>query len=359
LSQVPVIRLDHLSEIQRRALAIADNQIALNAGWDEQMLRDQLAELQKEKFDLNVLGFDDVELRRQLAAHNTGGLVDEDEIPATPIESISRPGDLWLLGNGKGRQHRILCGDATASQDVERLLKNAPVIMVADPPYGVDLEPEWRERAGLNQQTRQGGKFVNDNRIDWSRAWALFPGDIAYVWHAGIHAVKVAMGLESCGFDVRAQIIWVKQHFAISRGAYHWRHEPCWYGVRQGQSGRWLGDRKQTTVWDVANLNSFGELARENEVTGHSAQKPVEIMRRPLLNHTRPGEVCYDPFLGSGTTLIAAESIGRTCYGMEIDPRYVDVAVQRWQRFAGKQAVLDGERHTFEQIGGRRRKEVA
>ena len=132
-----------------------------------------------------------------------------------------------------------------------------------------------------------------------------------------------------------------------------------WEARRLGNLGRWLGDRKQTTVWDVANLNSFGELARENEVTGHSAQKPVEIMRRPLLNHTRPGEACHDPFLGSGTALIAAESIGRICYGMEVDPRYVDVAVRRWQRFTGKQAVLDGERHTFEQIGRRRRKEVA
>jgi DNA modification methylase len=152
----------------------------------------------------------------------------------------------------------------------------------------------------------------------------------------------------------------VKQHFAISRGAYHWRHEPCWYAVRKGHTGHWLGDRKQTTVWEVANLNAFGgEREAENEVTGHGAQKPVEIMRRPLLNHTRPSEACYDPFLGSGSALIAAESIGRVCHGMEIDPRYVDVAVLRWQRFTGKQAVLDGDGRRFEQFARARRKEVA
>jgi len=359
MREVPVIRLVHLSEIHRRALAIADNQLALNASWDEQMLRGQLAALQKQKFSLSILGFDDVELARQLGAGGPNGPADEDEVLATPIAPISRPGDLWLLGSGRGRQHRVLCGDATSSQDAGRLLKQVPSIMVTDPPYGVDLEPEWREHAGLNERTRQGGKFSNDTRVDWSEAWRLFPGDVVYIWHAGIHAAEVARGLESCGFEIRAQIIWVKQHFAISRGAYHWRHEPSWYAVRKGQSGHWLGDRKQTTVWEVANLNSFGEPEKENEVTGHGTQKPVEIMRRPLLNHTRAGEACYDPFLGSGSTLVAAESIGRTCYGMEIDPRYVDVAVQRWQRFTGKQAVLDGERQTFEKIGRRRRKEVA
>ena len=188
----------------------------------------------------------------------------------------------------------------------------------------------------------------------------LFPGAVAYVWHAGIHAAAVALGLQASGFQIRSQIIWVKQHFAISRGAYHWRHEPCWYAVRRGQTGHWRGDHTQSTVWEVANLNPFGgEGAAENEATGHGTQKPVEIMRRPILNHTRPGEACYDPFLGSGSTLIAAESTGRICYGMDIDPKYVDVAVLRWQRFSGQQAVLDGDRRTFEEIARVRRREVA
>jgi DNA modification methylase len=362
MRKVPVIKLEHLSEVQRRALAIADNQLPLYASWDEQMLRDQLAALRDQKFDLQILGFDDLELARQLADHEAVGLTDEDEILAIPVTTVTRSGNLWLLPSAKGREHRLLCGDATTGQDTGHLLKAAqtPILMVTDPPYGVDLEPEWREQAGLNSRTRQGGKVANDDRIDWSEAWVLFPGDVAYIWHAGIHAGEVAHGLRSCGFEIRSQIIWLKQHFVISRGAYHWRHEPCWYAVRKGQNGRWLGDRRQTTVWEVANLNPFGgECAEENEATGHSTQKPVEIMRRPILNHTRPGEACYDPLLGSGSTLIAAESIGRICFGMDIDPRNVDVALLRWQRFTGKQAVLDGDRRTFDGIARAARKEVA
>ena len=235
-----------------------------------------------------------------------------------------------------------------------------PIVLVSDPPYGVGLAPEWRETAGLNPRTRQGDKFANDDRIDWSPAWAHFPGDVAYIWHAGIHSAEVALGLQACDFQIRSQIIWTKQHFVISRGNYHWAHEPAFFAVRKGRVAHWRGGRKQTTVWEVPNLNPFGgETAAGNEPTGHAAQKPVEIMRRPILNHTRQGEACYDPFLGSGTTLIAAESIGRTCYGIDIDPRYVDVAVQRWEQFAGRKAVLEGDGRTFAQVASARRREVA
>jgi len=173
-------------------------------------------------------------------------------------------------------------------------------------------------------------------------------------------AAQRLTGLQSAGFLICSQIVWVKQHFAISRGAYHWKHEPCWYAVRQDRTANWQGDRTQTTVWEVANLNPFGgEDATENEATGHSTQKPVEVMRRPILNHTRPGQSCYDPFLGSGSTLIAAETTGRICYGMEIDPRYVDMAVTRWQKFTGQKAVLDGDGRTFEQIARSRRRLTA
>ena len=365
MHEIPVIVLAHLSGVQRRALAIADNQLGLNAGWDEQMLRDQLAALKAADFNLDALGFDDHELARQLAeqASTSAGLVDEDEVPEIPDAPITQIGDLWLLGGSKKLSpHRVLCGDATSSENTARLItrQQLPILMVTDPPYGVGLDPEWREIAGLNPRTRQGGKVANDDRIDWAEAWTLFPGPVAYVWHAGIHAAEVARGLQDCGFQVRSQIIWVKQHFAISRGAYHWRHEPCWYAVRKGETGHWCGDRTQTTVWEVANLNPFGgESAAENEPTGHGTQKPVEIMRRPILNHTRPGDVCYDPFLGSGSTLIATESTGRVCYGMDLDPKYIDVAVLRWQRFSGQQALLDGSGRTFEEVARRRRKEVA
>jgi hypothetical protein len=241
IHEVPVIVLGHLSALQCLALAIADNQLALNAGWDEELLRKQLAALRDEDFNLDLLGFDDQELARQLAEQEAAGLTDEDEVPDVPTAPVTRPGDLWLLGRRKGHpQHRVLCGDATASRATTHLLagQQLPFLMVTDPPYGVDLEPEWREEAGLNPRTRQGGKVANDDRIDWSEAWALFPGAVAYVWHAGIHAAEVALGLQSCGFQIRSQIIWVKQHFAISRGAYHWRHEPCWQQTRpRGRAG--------------------------------------------------------------------------------------------------------------------------
>jgi len=363
MREVPVIVLQHLTEAQRRALAIADNQIPLGAGWDDALLRDQLAALQDEGFNLDLLGFDDEELAGRMAALEAAAPADEDAVPDMPASPVSRLTDLWLLGSGKGRrQQRVLCGDATSTEAVTRLLANAqsPVLMVTDPPFGVGLDPVWREKAGLNPRTVQGGRIANDDRVDWSAAWILFPGDVVYLWHGGLYAAETALSLQSCGFQIRAQIIWVKQHFAISRGSYHWQHEPCWYAVRRGQSANWRGGRKQSTLWELPNLNPFGGNASgEDEVTGHGAQKPVELMRRPILNHTRAGEACYDPFLGSGSTLIAAESVGRICYGMDIDPRYVDVAVLRWQRFTGQNAALDGDGRTFEQIAQLRRREVA
>ena len=220
--------------------------------------------------------------------------------------------------------------------------------MVTDPPYGVEYDPQWRERAGLGRQ-RQVGTVRNDHQADWSAAYKLFTGDVAYVWHAGVHAAEVADSLATAEFQIRSQIVWAKQHFALSRGNYHWGHEPCWYCVRKGHSSRWRGDRTQSTVWQIANLNSFGGN-RDETVTGHGTQKPVELMRRPILNHTERGDSVYDPFLGSGTTLIAAEQTERACYGLEIDPRYVDVIVRRWQEFSGNRATLAGTDQTFEQV---------
>ncbi|HSP70469.1 MAG TPA: site-specific DNA-methyltransferase [Bryobacteraceae bacterium] len=227
-----------------------------------------------------------------------------------------------------------------------------PVLMVTDPPYGVQYDPAWRERAGLGRQ-RQIGAVQNDDQVDWSAAYRLFSGAVAYVWHAGVHAPEVAEGLEAAGFSIRSQIIWAKQHFALSRGDYHWQHEPCWYAVRQGKSSHWCGDRTQSTVWQVANLNPIGG-STEEPITGHGTQKPLELMRRPILNNSVRGDVVYDPFLGSGTTLIAAETTDRICYGLDIDPAYVDVMVRRWQQLTGKQAVLETDGRSFDQIAAER-----
>jgi len=226
--------------------------------------------------------------------------------------------------------------------------------MVTDPPYGVKYDAEWRapiNHDGLNSR-RAVGKVQNDERVDWAPAYALFPGTVMYVWHAGIYAGEVAAGIVASNFQIRAQIIWRKQHFVFSRGAYHWQHEPCWYAVRAWGHANWRGDRKQTTVWDVPNACPMGGEGQEDQ-TGHSTQKPVEVMRRPILNHTSKGEVVYDCFLGSGSTLIAAELTERLCYGLEIDPSYVDVIIRRWMKITGRQALLSDGR-TFEEVQAER-----
>ena len=192
---------------------------------------------------------------------------------------------------------------------------------------------------------------------EWVAGWALLPGDVAYVWHVALHRVVVADSLIECGFDLRAQIVWAKQHFAFSRGDYHWKHEVAWYAVRKRRKSGWIGGRKQTTVWEVANNNPFGNQDRE-KVWGHGTQKPVEVMRRPIVNNSRSGDVIYDPFLGTGTTIISAEMSGRRCVGLELSPAYVDVIVNRWQAFTGADARLEATGQTFAEVAAERSRAV-
>ncbi|WP_337875579.1 site-specific DNA-methyltransferase [Elioraea sp.] len=337
LVEVPVIRLGHLTDAQARAFRIADNQIALNAGWDDAMLAAEVARLKEDGVDLDLLGFGEDELDRLLDDLNgtDGATEGEDAVPEPPVEPVTCPGDLWLLG-----KHRLLCGDATSTSDVERLLAGAvPHLMVTDPPYGVEYDPTWRNEAGVSATARTG-RVSNDDRADWREAWALFPGDVAYVWHAGVHARTVAESLEACGFMIRSQIVWAKPRFVLGRGDYHWQHEPCFYAVRKGANGHWQGARDQSTLWTIGSND-------EDAATVHGTQKPVECMRRPIVNNSKRGDLVYEPFAGSGTTIVAAESIGRVCLALEIDPRYCDVIVERWQAFTGSSAILDGEERTF------------
>lgn len=343
LADVPVIRLDHLSDAQARAYRIADNQIALNAGWDDQVLAAELARLKEDSVGLDLLGFADDELDRLLASIDEGGAdaadADEDVVPEPPEEPVTRPGDVWLLG-----KHRLLCGDATNATDVARLLDGARShLMVCDPPYGVEYDPSWRNEAGVSATARTG-KVANDDRANWREAWALFPGDAAYVWHAGVHTKTVAESLEAAGFTIRSQIVWAKPRFVLGRGDYHWQHEPCFYAVRKGANGHWQGARDQATLWAI------GASGDEDAATIHGTQKPVECMRRPILNNSAKGDAVYEPFAGSGSTIIAAETTGRVCFAMEIDPRYCDVIVERWQTFTSRKAILDASRENFDDL---------
>ena len=300
-----------------------------------------MLELQHLDFSLELTGFEPRQIDHLLGL--TLDISDDaaNAVPELPTHAVAIAGDLWLCG-----PHRVLCGDSTRAENVARLfVGNKPLLMITDPPYGVSYDPTWREEAGLGRQ-RQSGAVMNDDRVDWTAAYRLFLGDVVYLWHAGIHAGEASDALHTAGFEVRAQIIWAKQHFAMSRGHYHWQHEPCWYAVRKGNPSHWRGDRTQSTLWQVANLNSFGGNRKE-VATGHGTQKPVELMRRPMLNHTERGDLVYDPFLGSGTTLITAALLERVCYGVEIDSRYVDVIVRRWQQITGQQATLADDGRTF------------
>jgi len=339
MTEIPVIPLRGLSELQRRQLVLADNRIALNAGWDMEMLKLELKDLSELGADLSMLGFTPQELAAALAPVSQG-LTDENEIPDVAEAAVTVSGDIWCLGG-----HRLVCGDCTDETTVKGLMgSDRPQLMVTDPPYGVEYDPAWRHRLGLNKSAKNQ-KLKNDERADWAAAWSLFLGQIAYVWHGALHAAVVAESLVKTGFTIRAQIVWAKERLVMSRGDYHLQHEPCWYAVRS--KGHWTGDRKQTTLWSIPTGGQDAE-------TQHATQKPVECMRRPMLNNSDPGQAVYDPFLGSGTTLLAAETAGRSCLGVELDPLYVDVAVRRWQAFTGKGATLQANGRTFEEVEAER-----
>lgn len=323
-----------LEGAEATAYAIADNRTAELAEWDEAALTAVLQSLEHEDAALlEAAGFDQRELDK-LMAQNAGEVI-EDEAPEPPADPVTKPGDLWLLG-----EHRLLCGDSTKAEDVARLLGDRkPFIMVTDPPYGVEYDPKWRLDAGLNKewQTRAEGKVQNDDLVDWTDAYKLFPGHVAYVWHAGRFAADLVVNLRGAGMEVRTQIIWQKPSLVIGRGHYHWQHEPCWYAVRSGGSAKWCGDRTQSTIWQIKNMHrTQGDV--DDGKTIHGTQKPIECMARPIRNHGGKDDDVYDPFLGSGTTLIAAEQLGRKCYGLEIDPGYCDVIVARWEKLTGKKA---------------------
>jgi DNA modification methylase len=344
LTSIPVIRALGWTEDEKRAYRLADNQLAARASWDPEQLGKELRDLKFGEFDVGLIGFDPNQLETFLGNLGSNGRTDPDSVPELPKDPVTRAGDVWLLGD-----HRIGCGDSTNEADVARVLMGSqPHLMVTDPPYGVGYDPSWRAGRGGNTGELAQGRVLNDDRADWREAYALFPGDVAYVWFGALCGDIVAANLTACGFQLRAQIVWAKQHFTLSRGDYHWKHETCWYAVRNGKTSHWQGGRKQTTLWEIPNNNPFGNGQRE-ESSGHGTQKPVECMRRPIANNSRPGQAIYDPFLGSGTSLIAAEMSGRICYGLELDPAYVDVAIRRWQRFTGRDAIHQDSGQFFDE----------
>jgi DNA modification methylase len=346
---VPVSWLD-LSVDQARVLGLALNKIS--GTWDDQLLARLLGELQADaEVDLTLSGFGEDEVRdllRSLEARERKERPDHFDLAEALDEARraprSKPGDLWRLG-----EHRLLNGDATSADDVARLLGDAtPMLLTTDPPYGVALDPTWRdgvynalgpaELPYLRTKGHRNTTVSGDTRVDWADAFALVPSlQVGYVWHAGVHAAAVAEGLVRIGFDIVSQVIWDKGLFAIGRSWYHWSHEPCWVVRRHGAKVKFLGSRDQATIWRAPSpkmIMSGSSEAKED----HPTQKPLTLFETPIRNHLKPGGSVYDPFLGSGTALIAAERTATICRAIEIDPIYVEVALRRWERFSGAEA---------------------
>lgn len=354
MAECPVHVAEDLTAEQIRGLRLADNRTNQEAAWDLELLSAELLELKALNFDLSMTAFGVHEIDRLTLAPNPR----EDDIPPVPDRPVSRLGDLWVCGN-----HRVLCGDATSPEAVARLLgERKPLLMVTDPPYGIELDSEWRDRAGLHSCGPAEASYMKhrteghtetiisgDTRADWSEAFELAPSiQIAYVWHASVFTREVLNGLLRIGFLYPQQIIWNKGRTVLTRTHYWYQHEPCWY-VRK-KNAPWFGKAgENSTIWDSPSPK-FIMGSSDEEKFDHPTQKPVDLMRRPILNHIKRGELVYDPFLGSGTTLAAAETTERVCCGLELDPKYVDVIVKRWQTLAGKEATLEGIGATFEHV---------
>ena len=335
LTEVPCIRLAHLTEAQKRAYVIADNKLALNAGWDEAMLKLELADLKALDFDLNLTGFNTDEIDALLAKKGTEGLTDPDDTPEPPVEPVTRLGDVWVCG-----QHRVMCGSSLEMTAMERLCGDQRVdMLLTDPPYNVAYTGKTKDALTIQNDSMGDEAFRTFLRDAFVTAdAALKPGAVFYVWHADSEGYNFRGACRDAGWQVRQCLIWQKNSMVMGRQDYHWQHEPCLYGWKDGAGHLWASDRKQTT------LLKFDRPSRSED---HPTMKPVALFEYQLLNNTKGGDIVLDSFGGSGTTLIAAEKNGRIARIMELDPKYVDVIVKRWEDFTGQKAVLESTGEPF------------
>ena len=335
MEEVPVIELTHLSETQKKALILADNKLALNAGWDAELLNLELEELELEGVDLNLVGFGEEERDALRPEVVNEGLTDEDAVPETPEEPITKPGDIWILG-----KHRLMCGDSTSVDHLETLTAGALVDMwLTDPPYNVAVQGGFHG----DPDRKNGKRIMNDQMADdqfrqflrdsYTAADSVMkPGAVFYIWFADIETHNFTGALKDAGWALRQMLIWKKSSIVLGRKDYHFKHEPCLYGWKEGAAHLWASDRKQTTVLEFDRPSRNGE---------HPTMKPVALFEYQMLNNTKGGDIVLDSFGGSGTTLIAAEKNGRIAYLMELDPKYCDVIVKRWGEFTGQKARLE------------------
>jgi DNA modification methylase len=344
MTEVPVVVASGWSEAQKRAYVIADNKLALNAGWDNELLSLELGELGDLGFDLDLVGFTDEEIAALMPVQGTDGLTDPDDAPAVQENHVTVPGDVWVMG-----KHRLLCGDSTSVDDLTKLTGGQLVDMwLTDPPYNVAVQggnhgdPERKNGLKIMNDKMPDDAFRQFLRDAYTAAdMVMKPGAVFYIWHADSEGYNFRGAAKDSGWTVRQCLIWKKSSIVMGRQDYHWKHEPCLYGWKDGAGHLWAADRKQTTILE------FDKPSRNGE---HPTMKPVALFEYQMLNNTKGGDLVLDSFGGSGTTLIAAEKNGRTALLMELDPRYCDVIVKRWQDFTGKQAAHADTGKTFEEV---------
>lgn len=333
---VPCMIAEGWTDAQKKAYVIADNKLALNAGWDDDMLKIELGELGDLDFDLSLTGFDTDELNNLLADEPSEGLTDEDAVPDVPEVPVTVEGDVWLLG-----RHRLMCGDSTSIDAVELLCEKLLVDMwLTDPPYNVAYEGGTKEKLTIQNDEMSNDNFRQFLTDSYTAADAVMKaGAVFYIWHADSEGYNFRGAAFDAGWKVRQCLIWKKSSLVMGRQDYHWMHEPCLYGWKEGAAHLWATDRKQTTIMEFNKPSKNGE---------HPTMKPVELFEYQMLNNTKGGDMVLDSFAGSGTTAIACEKHGRMARLMELDPKYCDVIIKRWQDFTGQQATLEATGEPFQ-----------
>lgn len=339
LENVPVLLADDLTDVQIKAFRLSVNKMAELADWDEELLTLELQELGEMDFDLDLLGFDESELDLLLVDDDKKeGLTDEDAVPDIPVEPVTKMGDVWICGN-----HRVHCGDSTSIDAVEKLMDGQKADMwLTDPPYNVAYEGKTKDALTIKNDSMANDTFRQFLRDCYVAADAVMKaGAVFYIWHADLEGYNFRGAAQDAGWKVRQCLIWKKSSLVMGRQDYHWQHEPCLYGWKEGASHLWAADRKQTTILEFNRPNRNGE---------HPTMKPVELFEYQMLNNTKGSDVVLDSFGGSGTTVIACEKHGRYARIMELDGRYVDVIIKRWQDFTGQQAILESTGQTFSEL---------
>ena len=335
--EVPCIIVQGLTKTQIKALIIADNQLALNAGWDLEKLSVEIEGLKDEDFNIDILGFNDDFIKDLLFKENQG-LTDEDDVPETSEQSITKLGDIWKLGN-----HKLICGDSTLLNSYEKLFgENKADLLMTDPPYNVDYEGGTKDKLTILNDSKSDNDFLQFLTDAFNNcAINLKLGCSFYIFHSDWFGLEFRQSIKNTDLEMKQNLIWQKNSLVIGRQDYQWQHEPCLYGWKKGASHSWYSDRKQTTII---------KFDRPTKSKLHPTMKPVGLIEYLIKNSSKQEDIILDPFLGSGTTLMACEKLQRFCYGIELDPKYCDVIIKRWQQFTGKEAIHEQTGKTYNSI---------